>query len=571
MLAKRRVLIVGGVAAGTKAAARARRCDPAAEITLVERGDLISYAGCALPYYVSGAITEVSDLVVTQAEEFAALRNVDVQTRSEAVAIDRAAKSVTVRRLATGREDVLPYDSLVLATGGTPVVPPLEGRDLAGVFRLKAPGDAALIHAEVDAGRVERAVIVGGGLIGMEMAEALTERGVRVAVVEMLDRVLAAFIDPEIAALVHAHLRAHGVELRLGERALRFEGDGDGHVRRVVTSGGELAADLVLLAIGVRPNVGLARDAGLAIGTTGAIAVDDHLRTSDPAIYAGGDCVENVHLVTGRPVYSPLGSTANKHGRVIGSNVAGGDERFLGVLGTMVAKVFDYTVGATGIGEARARESGFDTLGALVPALDRAHNYPTHKDVVLKMVAERPSSRLLGLQGVGVGEVAKRIDVAATALSFGATVDQVAGLDLAYAPPFAPAIDPVHHAANVIRNKRDGLTRAVGPLDLQEMLEEGDAFLLLDVRSRAEFAQKRIAAGARLLHIPQEELRARVAELPRNVPIVVYCARGVRAYRAARLLSGAGLQDVTYLEGSLMTWAGETETGPNLDTGSSLA
>ncbi len=561
MASRRRIVIVGGVAAGTKAAARARRCDPGAEITLVEKGELISYAGCALPYYVAGAIAGESELVVTQAGEFAALRDIDVRTRTEALRIDRPAKTVTVRRLADGREDVLPYDSLVLATGGTPLVPPLPGRDLAGIHRLKEPADARRIRAEIDAGRVERAVIVGGGLIGMEMAEALTMRGVRTTVVEMLDRVLAAFLDPEIAALLHAHLRARGVELRLGERALRFEGDGDGHVRRVVTSGGELPADLVLLAIGVRPSVGLARDAGLAIGPTGAIAVDDHLRTSDPAIYAGGDCVENVHRVTGRPVYSPLGSTANKHGRVIGSNVAGGDERFPGVLGTMVAKVFDYTVGATGINAARAVEAGLAALTALVPAADRAHNYPAHQEIVVKMVAERHSSRLLGLQGVGPGEVAKRIDVAATALSFGATVDQVADVDLAYAPPFAPAVDPVHHAANVIRNKRDGLARTVGPLELQHMLDAGGAFLLLDVRSRAEFVARRIAAGARLLHIPQDELRTRLGELPRGVPLVVCCQRGVRAYRAARLLSGMGLGDVAYLEGSLLTWPGDIETG----------
>lgn len=564
----RRIVVVGGVAAGTKAAARARRCDPDAEITLIEKCDLISYAGCALPYYISGEIKEASELVVTKADEFAALRNIDVWLHSEAVAIDRAAKRVTVRRLANDQTVQVPYDYLVLTTGGYPVVPPLEGRDLAGVYRLKEPADAIRIREELDAGRVERAVIIGGGLIGMEMAEALTVRGARVAVIEMLDRVLAPFLDPEMAAILHAHLRERGVELHLGERALRFAGDAGGHVRRVITSAGELVADLVVLAIGVRPNVALAREAGLALGPTGAIAVDDHLRTSDPAIYAGGDSVENVNLITGQRVYTPLGSTANKHGRVIGTNVAGGDETFPGVLGTMVVKVFDYNVGATGLTGARAVEAGYKPLAALVPALDRAHNYPTHQEIILKMVADSANSRLLGLQGIGLGEVAKRIDVAATALSFAATVDQVARLDLGYAPPYAPAVDPIHHLANVIRNKRDGLTSAIGPLRLQEMIDEGEDFLLLDVRSPAEYAERRIVGGKRRLHIPQEELMKRAIELPRNVPIVVYCARGVRAYRAQRMLRGAGLRDVSFLEGSLMAWAGKVDEGASLEEAS---
>ncbi len=561
----KRIVIIGGVAAGTKAAARARRRDPYAEITLVERGDLISYSGCAMPYYISHDIEAAEELTVTRLDEFTLLRNINVLIGTEAVSIDREAKTVLVRRLSDGETQVLPYDNLVLTTGGAPVVPPIEGRDLAGVFRLKEPADAVRIRAEVDAGRVQRAVIVGGGLIGMEMAEALTANGVKVAVVEMLDRVLAPFLDPEMAALVHAHLREKGVDLHLSERAERFEGDAEGHVRRVVTSSHVLEADLVLLAIGVRANAALARAAGLQLGPTGGIVVDDHLRTSDPAIYAGGDCVENTNLVTGQPLYGASGSTANKHGRVIGTNVTGGDEVFPGVLGTMVAKVFDLNIGSTGVTEARARELGLETITALVPGMDRAHNYPTRQEIVLKMVVERGTSRLLGLQGVGPGEVAKRIDVAATALNFHATVDQVANLDLGYAPPYAPAVDPIHHAANIIRNKRDGLTTGIGPSRLQQMIDEGEPFLLLDVRSREEFAERRIAAGGRLLHIPQEELRSRIAELPRNVPIVAYCARGIRAYRAQRTLRGLGLEDVAFLEGSLLGWAGKTESGENSD------
>ncbi|MGQ9681201.1 MAG: FAD-dependent oxidoreductase [Anaerolineae bacterium] len=480
----KRIVIVGGVATGTKAAARARRCDADAEIILIEKGELISYAACALPYYVSGVIEDPAELVVARSDDFALLRAIDVRTRTEAMAIDRERRRLTVKDLASGRIEEVPYDALVLATGANPVVPPLPGRDLAGVFLLKEPADALNIRAEIDRGRVERAVIIGGGLIGMEMAEALVARGVRVAIVEMLDRVLAAFLDRDMAAVLHAYLRQQGVELYLGERAERFEGDAGGHVRRVVTAARELPADLVLLAIGVRPEVTLAREAGLALGSTGAIVVDDHLRTSDPAIYAGGDCVESLHRVTGQRVYAPLGSTANKHGRVIGTNVAGGDATFPGVLGTMVAKVFDYTVGATGIGPARARDLGLEPLTALVAVQDRAHNYPTRQEIVLKAVGDRATSRLLGLQGVGPGEVAKRIDVAAAALSGGASVDQLAELDLGYAPPYAPAVDPLHHVANLWRNKRDGLTRAVGPVELQEMLEEGESFVLLDVRTR---------------------------------------------------------------------------------------
>lgn len=559
--AARQIVIIGGVAAGMKTAARLRRLDPRARITVIERGNSLSYGACALPYYVEGLVADLDDVrrtnngTLRDAAFFRKVKGVEVRCRCEALAIDRQARQVKVRALDRGCEETLGYDALVLATGNRPIVPPVPGIDLAGVHPLKTLADAAALAAAAQAGR--RAVIVGGGLIGLEMAEALRHRGLEVALLEMKDQVLASALDFGMAALVHRELRKNGVDLHLGEPLQAIEGEG-GRVARVLTSRGCYPADLVLLAIGVRPEVELARKAGLAIGTTGAIAVDERLQTSDPAIWAAGDCVESRDLLSGRPVYVPLGSTANKHGRVVADNLCGREARFPGILGSLIVKVFGLNVARTGLSEEDARLLGDPPVTILAPSPDRAHVYPGVKPIAIKLVAERDSRRLLGAQIVGPGAVDKRLDTVATALHFGATVDQLADLDLGYAPPFSSAMDPLHQAANALRNKLDGLAESLSPVELQEQLAAGRPLLLLDVRSPAEYAEVRIP-GSTL--VPLGTLREALETLPRDVDIVPLCKISLRGYEAQRILLAAGFTRVRYLEGGIFGWPFALESG----------
>ncbi|MGB9860016.1 MAG: FAD-dependent oxidoreductase [Moorellaceae bacterium] len=570
---RRKIVIIGGVATGPKAAARARRLDPQAEITLVEQGSYLSYAGCGLPYYIGGLVKDRRELmstaagVVRDAAFFKGVKNINVLTRTRALAIDRRAKEVQVMDLETGETRSLPYDKLVLATGSTPVRPPIPGLDLGRVYTLGSMEEAVAIREALSSGQVDKAVIIGGGLIGLEMAEALHMaaqshgRDLRVTLVEALPQLVSAQLDADMAALVAQHLRAKGVELHLGCKVLRLEGDEEGRVRAVVTEQGELPADLVIVAVGVRPNTALARDAGLSLGVTGGIVVNQYLETDDPDILAGGDCVENLHILTGRPVYLPLGSTANRHGRVLGANVTGGRERFPGVLGTAIFKVFDYHVGRTGLSEKEARDNGYEVETIICPNPDRAHYYPGSKPIIIKMVANKANRRLLGVQIVGPGEVAKRVDVAVAAITMGATVDQVANLDLAYAPPYSTALDPLTHAANALRNKLDGLARSVSPLEVKRRLERGEDFILLDVRTPAEVEEVRLPYP-QVRHLPLGKLRQEAGSLPQDKDIIAFCKISLRGYEAQVILNGLGFQRVCFMEGGLAAWPFEVVKGP---------
>jgi rhodanese-related sulfurtransferase len=384
------------------------------------------------------------------------------------------------------------------------------------------------------------------------MADALLSQGVEVTVVEALDWVVPTLFDFEVAAYLTKHLRAKGVKLLFGQKATGFEGDEKGWINKVITENMELDAELALVAIGVKPNTGLAKDAGLSIGSTGGIAVNAHLQTSDPDIYAGGDCVENVNLITGQKILAPLGSTANKHGRVIGTNVTGGDESFPGVLGTSIAKVFDYNVARVGLSQSQAQAAGYEVITSLFPGYENATYYPNGKEILLKLVAEA-NGRLLGGQAVGPGDTAKRIDVLATALTFGASVNDLANTDLAYAPPYNSALDPLHSAANIIRNKQAGLARALTPQEVAQKLKNNDAFIFLDVRSPAEWEAFRIEAPQTRL-LPLTQLRAKLGELPKDAEIVIVCQTSVRAYQAQRILDGAGFSDVKFIDGSIAAW-----------------
>jgi len=555
----KKIVIIGGVALGPKAASRARRRDADAEITIIERGDVYSYAGCGMPFYIEGLIEDCEELLCTlrgvRRDEayFKDAKNVTILGRTEATRINRREKTVTVQSLETGEARDIPYDKLVLGTGASVFVPPMPGVDLEGVHRLYDPHDAQAIRRRLEEG-VRRVVIVGGGLIGMEVCGAFVSRGCDVTVVEMMDQLVPALLDKEMALLLENYLREQGVDIRCGSGVSELIDDGGNHVKAVETASGDsFEAEMVIMAIGVRPNTQLARDAGLDIGETRAIAVNEYLQTSDPDIYAGGDCVEVTNLVTGAKAYLPLGSTANKHGRVIGDNVTGGVTKFPGVTATTVFKVLEYNVGRTGLTEREAKELGYDVVTSIAPKDDVSHYYPGAKPLIIKLVADRDSYRLLGAQALGPGDLVKRIDIIAACLKFGAIIKDVADLDLGYAPPYSTAIDAVQHAANILRNKVQGWAHGVSPLELKERLDSDQDFVLLDVRSEEEAAEGTIN-DPRLVNIPLPTLKDSLGQLPRDKEIIAFCRTSVRAYTAERQLRGEGYRDVKFLDGSVTAW-----------------
>jgi NADPH-dependent 2,4-dienoyl-CoA reductase/sulfur reductase-like enzyme/rhodanese-related sulfurtransferase len=549
-----RVVIVGGVAAGPKAAAKIIRLLPDAEVTVVEKGQLLSYAGCGLPYYVSGVIEDPKELmstpagVVRDAVFFQQFKSVRVMNQTEAVAIDRENRRLKVRDLVDQKEAWLEYDKLVLATGASPIVPPVPNVDLKNIFTLHGVRDAEGLKAVLSARKARDVVIVGAGLIGVEFTESLVKIGCRVTLVEKQPQILG-LLDWDMAKLVELHMESHGVKVLTGTTVESFEGDQA--VSGVVTDQGTLPADLVVLAGGVRPNVQLAIDAGLKIGPTGGIQVDPTMRTSDDDVYAAGDCVESVDLITGQPCYVPLGSTANKQGRVAAVNIAGGKSQFPGVLGTTVCRVFDYCVARTGLSEEEARRHGYDVVTVSAPAPDKEHFVPDAAMLLLKLVADRKTRRVLGAQGTGPGAADKRIDVAAMAITAKMTVDQLANADLCYAPPYSPAMDNLITAANVAANKLDGHMRGISAAEVNSMLARGEDFLFLDVRTPAEHQRVRLPK-AKL--VPLGTLRGRMDEIAKATRIVVFCNISLRAYEAALILRASGHTDCLVLDGGVEMW-----------------
>lgn len=550
---KMSIVVIGANAAGAKAASKAKRINPTAEITLIDRGTFISYGACGIPYFVSDTVEDVKELmstpvgVVRDHQFFRKVKGVTVKTATEVIAIDRAAKTVCMRDCQTSRETTLPYDRLVLATGSTPFIPQISNVKLANVLTVKSIEDAELLKSLAVPGT--RACIVGGGLIGLETAEALRHKGLQVAVVEMRDQMLPGVLDWEMAALVERHLRQQGVTVMTGSAVTGLVGDAA--VEAVQVGDVRIPADLVVLAPGVAPNVELASGAGLEIGPTGAIAVDTRQCTTDPDIYACGDCCETTHLLTGKKVFIPLGSTANKQGRVAGINAAGGEATFAGVIGTSILRVFAVNAGKTGLTEAEAKAHGFEVETVLSPSHDKAHFFPGAKPIILKLVAERGTGRILGLQAVGEGAVDKRLDAAATAITFGATAEQVAQLDLAYAPPYSAAMDNLIVAADILKNKLAGHARGITPREVKRKFDEGDDFILLDVRSPAEHNEVGIE-GAKL--IPLGMLREKLEELPRDKEIIAFCKISLRGYEAQKILDAAGFRNAKFMDGGILAW-----------------
>ena len=547
----RKIVIVGGVALGPKVACRARRLDPDAEIILVDRDEHISYGGCGIPYYVGGDVPDLEGLMSTAYHMkrdvgfFKTVKRVDVRTRTEATSIDRTKKCLEVTELDNGNTYCLNYDYLVLATGSQPFAPPIPGKELDGVMAVANLHHAEWIKGQVQKGQVESAVVVGAGAIGLEMAEALADLwGVEVTVVEFAPHVLPQALGPEMAQLVQDAFGRSDVPILTGRRVTSINGKTS--VESVTLDDGrELPCQLVVLATGARPNADLAREAGLAIGPLGGILVDSRLRTSDYAIYAGGDCIEMPHAVSGNTTYLPLGSMANRQGRVIGTNIAGQScgcrATFPAAVGSFCMKAFDLGTARAGLTEAQARAAGFTPAAAIVAMTDRAHFYPTRQMTFMKLIADAKNRKVLGVEAVGNGDAVKgRVDAIAVAMGYGALLEDISNLEVAYSPPYAQAMDIVNAAANTLENILEGRNEVLTAQDFLAGFEAGE-FKVLDVRDAKEAEPYAKKYPGRWVNIPGEELANRLDQVPAGEPLVLFCNSGQRSYEAQLLLRSKGL------------------------------
>ena len=546
-------LIVGGVAGGATAAARIRRIAETDEIILFEKGDYISYANCGLPYYIGGTIADRDKLFVQTPEAFGRRFDIDVRTRSEVLRVDPAAKTVTVKG-PEGRTYEESYDKLLLSPGATPVRPPLPGIGLPGIFTLRNVADTDAIKQYLKAHDVKRALVIGGGFIGLEMAENLHDAGAEVTVVEMADQVMAP-IDYSMAAIVHQHLTEKGVRLRLGTAVTGFEQQGHG-LEVAFASGEKDAADIVILSIGVRPLNTLATEAGLATGQRGGIVVDEYLRTSAPDIYAVGDVIEYPHPVDGKPWMNYLAGPANRQARIVADNMVFGDKvKYEGAIGTSIAKVFDLTVAATGMAAKRLKQEKIPYLTATIHPNSHAGYYPGATPLTITVVFAPETGRLLGAQIVGYDGVDKRIDELALAIKRGCTVGDLTRIEHAYAPPYSSAKDPVALAGYVAENILTGRMIPVTWRELKEM--DTSAITLIDVRTPDEFATGTIAGA---INIPLDDMRDMIDRIPADKPTVLFCGVGLRGYLASNILRQRGFKDVRNLVGGLKTY--HTATAP---------
>lgn len=529
-----KVVIIGGVAGGASAAARLRRLDEGAEIVLLERGDYISFANCGLPYYIGGTITDEKKLTVQTPRSFHARFNVDVRTRSEAIKLDCAKKLVRVKNLNNGEEYEEHYDALVLSPGAGPVRLPIPGIDHPKVFTIRNIPDTFRIKEYVQEKRPQRALVMGGGFIGLEMAENLAEAGVKVTIAELADHVLASF-DYDAACLLHGEIRKHGVDLRLQTSVKEIRENGDG--LRIILSNGEVEADMVIAAVGVRPESDIAAAAGITVNKRGCIIVDKGMQTSEKDVYAVGDAIAVTNSVTGDEAYIPLAGPANKQGRIAADRICGIPSEYFGSQGSSIVKVFEMTAASTGISELAARSKGIQYDKIHLYTADHASYYPGAEFIALKLIFEVPSGRVLGAQLTGVQGVDKRCDVLATAIHAGMTIDDLAKLDLCYAPPYSSAKDPVVMAGMAAGNVLSGRLKNFHWTELDTL--DRSRVTLLDVRSEGEYSMGHVD-GFR--SIPLDQLRARMSELEKGKPVYVHCFSGLRSYIACRILSGNGFE-----------------------------
>ncbi|MBT3278495.1 MAG: FAD-dependent oxidoreductase [Phycisphaerales bacterium] len=544
----KKIVIVGGVAGGMSCAARARRISESAEIIVFERGAHVSFANCGLPYHLGGTIAEREKLLVTSPDMLRRRFGIDIRARHEVTAIDRTGKTVTVRNLETGEDLVESYDALVLSPGGKPIVPPIDGIDLPGVTPLRNLEDMDAIKARIDRDGASSAVVIGGGFIGLETAEELRHKGLAVTLLELGEQIFPP-LDREMTAPLMQQLSLHGVDVRLGTTAAAIAEHGEA-LTVTLTTGETVSADVVVLAIGVRPEASLAEAGGLTLGATGGIAVSPAMQTSDESIYAVGDAVEVTHAVTGAPTLIPLAGPANRQGRLAADAIFGRDVSYTATQGTAICKVFDATAAATGINATAAARDGIAAEHITVHPTNHAGYYPGAAGMTLKLLFAPDTGKLLGAQVVGSDGVDKRVDVLATAIAAGMTVFDLEELELAYAPPYGSAKDPVNIAGFVAANVLRGDVALCHPADLDA--PTGDQ-VLLDVRTAGEVAAGLIGDAGATLTIPVDDLRGRLDELPKDKELLVYCAAGLRGYVACRILTQHGYRCAN-LTGGYKTW-----------------
>lgn len=556
----KKIVVIGGSAAGPKAAARAKRLDPGAEVTIIQKAPEMSMASCGYPYFVGGVFNNRNALLSTPYGEvrdphfFVNTKGITARTETVVTSIDRTSRTVQCRDMKSGEIDDLPYDKLIIATGAKPRKPSVPGIDLNGVTTLQSMRDADFLRRIRDEGTIKKAVVIGGGLIGIETCEALQLSGIDITVIEMLPQILM-FLDWELAEVLENHVRSNAANVITDVKLAAFIGENGTLTAVKLENGTELPCELAVLAIGVIPNTDLAQSAGLEIGATGGILVDEYMQTSDPDVYAIGDCVELVQRITGKKTRAPFGDLANLEGRVAGENaVLGNTVTFPGTFHTGICKVFDFNAGSTGLSESRARQEGYENVVTVINASLDKPEFMGAKLLISKMVVDADTGRLLGVQCIGPGDVGKQIATAAMALLGKLTVADLVNADLPYAPPFSLAIDHFIATAHLMENKLKGRLKGIGAVELKEKLDKCEKPFLLDVRTPAEFDTMRLGIGETL--IPIGDLRRRMDDLPadKEREIVCWCKISLRGYEAAIILEAAGWKNVTVLEGGIMAW-----------------
>ena len=532
-----RVLIIGGVAAGTKTAAKLKREDRSIDVTVITRDMDISYAGCGLPYYVGGFIESREELIVNTPQKYSALTGVEVRTGKEAVALDAQKKEVTVRDVQTGNTEVCSYDRLVIAVGASPAELPIEGKDLNGVFRMRTPDDADGIRKFTEENNVKKAVVIGAGFIGLEAAENLKARGISVTVIDFASQILPNILDPEMAAYAKKHLLSEGIRVITGTAAEAVLGSGK--VTGVKTTAGTLPCEMLIMAAGIRPNTEFLEGSGIEM-FKGTILVDDQMKTSLKDVYAAGDCVMVTNRITGERQWSPMGSSANMEGRTLAQVIAGEQKKYPGVLGTGVVKLPGLNIGRTGLTEEQARKAGYDVETVLVPTDDKAHYYPDASFFITKLVADRATRKLLGVQVFGPGAVDKMVDIAVMGINMGAVLEDYENADFAYAPPFSTAIHPFVQAVYVLMNKMDGKLVSMTPAEYTAGKAEG--FTIVDAQPEPAIR------GAFYVNLSQ--VNGEIEGLDKKEKILIVCARGRRAYFLQNRMRYYGYENTVVLEGA---------------------
>lgn len=531
-----KVLIIGGVAAGTKAAAKLKREDYSMEVTIITKGSDISYAGCGLPYYVGDVIHKKEQLIVNTPESFEKMTGVRVITNTEAVKVRREEKLVEAVHTETGETVTYPYDKLVIATGASPIRPSMEGIDLEGIYFMRTPQDAISLRERLEKKDVKRAVVVGGGFIGLEVAENLASQGIRVSVIDLADHVLPGF-DPEMAEYVENYLADQGIMTFTGTKLEGFVGEGK--LEKVKTSRKAMKADIAVLSIGIRANTDFLEGSGIALMPNRTIKVNAYMQTNDEDIYAAGDCAMVTNRITGQEAWSPMGSSANMEGRLLAENITGKKKAYPGVLGTAVCKLPGLNAGRTGLTVSQAEAAGYDPVSVLTVVDDKAHYYPEAGTFIVKMIADRTSDRFLGLQVLGKGAVDKMTDIAVTALTMKATLQDLENMDLAYAPPFSTAIHPFVHTVNVLRNKLSGSFETFTPQEYEN--GEAEAYRMIDAALQPSLP------GVEYLDL--EKVTEPVEGLDKEEKLLLVCAKGKRAYMLQNRLKQFGYTQTKVLEG----------------------